>query len=203
MSPEPLVWNVSLGHFLEEKLNVISKVGSLFEIHSCRGKYWVKVVTNGFLCHFWGWKVGDSLLGNHNRWGAVLTCLGCAASVGTWWMHLASSFLGNQNSIAASCIMWGNAGRIALRETAPRDGFVLISSSCIREDGVETLSLPADMDGFLIELKNKYCFCTYSIIPLLQVIPFQEYILKHLIASTQKMLTNRESAWLIVSLEGP
>lgn len=129
--------------------------------------------------------------------------------------------MGIAPKLPASC--GGNAGKAALRETAPRgvfgpvspciradgveasgDVFGPISPSCIREHGVKAPSLPGDLDDFLIELNNKLCFCIYRIILLLQMIPFQEYILKHLIACTEKMLTNsRESAWLIGPPEGP
>lgn len=122
---------------------------------------------------------------------AVLTHLLAMLS---WGEHdeciLPAHFLGNGKSTEATCILWGNAGRMALRETAPRDVFGPISPSCIREDGVEapgdvfgpispscmrehgveTPSLPGDIVDFLIELKNKLHFCIYRIIPLLQVI---------------------------------
>lgn len=109
-------------------------------------------------------------------------------------------FLGNGTSTEGTRIVWGNA----FRETAPGHVFGPISPSCIKEHGVETLSLPGDIDAFLVEFKNQLRFSTHRIIPLFQMIHFQEYILKHLIAYTQKMLTNsRETAWLIVAPEGP
>lgn len=59
-------------------------------------------------------------------------------------------FLGSGTSPEGTRIVWRNA----FRETAPVDVFGPISPSCIREHGVGTLSLPGDIDAFLVEFKN-------------------------------------------------
>lgn len=160
-------------------------------------------MTNGFLCHFLKWKVDRRQLPWEPQWvGKLSSLMPWLSCLGGDMMNASCQMilLGNRTSPEGTRIVWRNA----FKETAPGYVFGPISPSCIREHGVETLSLPGDIDDFLVEFKNQLHFSIHRIIPLLQMIHFQEYILTHLIAYTQKTLTNsRESAWLIVSPEGP